>query len=149
MSTVDLRSILDEADVAKIRDGYSEDVMMGAARGDLVAVYPPIQGWFDHFFTELYDRELLQPRLRESAILAMMVGRPNAIPLAFHTYWGLAEGLSVEELLRIAMLSGTYTGIDKFNLAAATIYERSGNDDRAYVLRAEAYCWGIKCDAFE
>ena len=35
------------------------------------------------------------------------------------------------------------------NLTAATIYERAGNDGRAYVLRAEAYCWGIKCDAFE
>ena len=32
------------------------------------------------------------------------------------------------------------------NLLAAAIYERAGNDERAYVLRAEAYCWGIKCD---
>ncbi len=35
------------------------------------------------------------------------------------------------------------------NLAAAMIYERAGNDDRAYVLRAKAYCWGIKCDDFD
>ncbi len=37
----------------------------------------------------------------------------------------------------------------KIHLDAALIYERAGNDDRAYVLRAEAYCWGTECDDFD
>ena len=53
----------------------------------------------------------LQPDDRQRCLITILATRPEEFPLAIHTYVGLMEGISIEEMRNIFFLVGVYSGV--------------------------------------
>ncbi|HKP64416.1 MAG TPA: carboxymuconolactone decarboxylase family protein [Polyangiales bacterium] len=88
--------------------------MSAANSGALRDIYPPLQSWGEEVSATFYDRPgPLTAKDRERCIIALVTLLGATLPLAIHIYWGLMEGLSVEEICHTIGLSGCYGGLPK------------------------------------
>lgn len=114
----DLLTILSDADLAALRGGYDYAVMEGAFTASVINPYGPGGAWVkaqtDHFYAvERTGQASLAPIDREKCVLAILAPR-GGTELAIHIYWGLALGLSVQAVLDIFFLAGTYSGVPAY-----------------------------------
>jgi len=117
MSDADVRRILTDEELERLREGYDRAAMWAGARRAVVMPFPPTERWLEFLGAELYDPERFEPRERERVLIGIFAGRPEEMTLSVHAYWGLAEGLSVEDIARTLALSGMYTGIGNYTLS--------------------------------
>jgi len=117
MSDADVRNILSDDAIERLRAGYDREAMWGGARTAVVLPFPPTEGWLDFLGNELYDPEVFDPAQRERVLIGIFAGRPDDLTLSVHTYWGLVEGLSVDEISRTLVLAGMYTGIGNYTIS--------------------------------
>lgn len=111
----DIRSILTEAQLGVLRGGYRRAVMDMVATKVVTGPYPPASGLVafaaERFFNDAPP--VLAPADRERCLLAIFAaGRRPAFAMAVHVYWGLMEGLTVDEIAEIVSLSALYGGLD-------------------------------------
>ena len=59
----------------------------------------------------------LAPAQREAVIIATVAAERDTFVLSGHLYWGLMEGLSVENLADILLTVASYSGINNFRLS--------------------------------
>lgn len=115
----DLRTLLAHDELERLRGGYDAAAMNEGARRATSAPYPPVGPLVDALIDGLYgDKAVLPGARREQLLLALLASRA-ASPriLAVHLYWGLMEGLTLDEVGATLMLVGAYEGIDRFSEA--------------------------------
>lgn len=121
----DLLTVLTDADLETLRANYSYATMEAAFTKSVIAPYGPGGQWVsaqtDHFYAGEADDSLSLPALdREKCVLALLAGR-GGTELAIHVYWSLALGLSVQGLLDIFFLAGTYGGVPAYKTGLDTL----------------------------
>jgi len=117
MSDADVRKILTDEELERVRAGFDSAAMWNSARTAVVLPFPPTEHWLGFLGEELYNPERFDPAQRERVLIGIFAGRPEKLTLSVHLYWGLAEGLSVDEIARTLALAGMYTGIGNYTLS--------------------------------
>ncbi|MBM4342878.1 MAG: hypothetical protein FJ100_05830 [Deltaproteobacteria bacterium] len=111
----DVRSMLTETQLGVLRGSYRRGVMHMIATKIVAAPYPPASGLVDFAAERFYNEAppILTHADRERCLIALFAsGRRPAFAMAVHVYWGLMEGLTVDEIAEIISLSALYAGLD-------------------------------------
>lgn len=120
MST-DLRQILDDAAVARLRAAYVPEAMLSSGRASVADAFPPAAGYVHWVIDHLYDPAVMPPKERERCLIALLgQSDPGTFTLAIHIYWGLMEGLTVSDVLTTLALVGAYGGMQRYAIGQAT-----------------------------
>jgi alkylhydroperoxidase/carboxymuconolactone decarboxylase family protein YurZ len=117
----ELQLILTPHEISLIRQGYQADPAWLAdyPQATYGAMYPGGANAFDSFVQSLYvhGKTPRKPPTtgingadRERSIIAVLASQGNASFLAIHFYWGLAEGLSVNDMCQVILITGGYSG---------------------------------------
>jgi alkylhydroperoxidase/carboxymuconolactone decarboxylase family protein YurZ len=110
----DLRTRLSAVALTKLRDAYDPAVMSHGNVAALRDIYPPLSGWGEEVSATFYDRPgPLTAKDRERCLIALITMLGATLPLGIHVYWGLMEGLSIEEICHTIGLSACYGGLPK------------------------------------
>ena len=119
----DLASALSEAALASLRAHYSADFMLAASRASVAAPHPASGPYVEAVIKGFYDGARMAPRERERVLVALFAAQSVApsLFLAVHLYWGLMEGLSVDDLADTMGLSGLYTGLAHYTAGLKTL----------------------------
>lgn len=118
-----LSAILTEAQIAALVNGYAAEPawLASVPTQKCNGLYPAganaFNGFMDSLFTHFDAKgEVVRPTTgisgadRERCIITILAsGQANA-ELAIHFYWGICEGLSVEALCQILLVTGSYSG---------------------------------------
>jgi alkylhydroperoxidase/carboxymuconolactone decarboxylase family protein YurZ len=119
----DLTTLLPEATLARLRAGYSHDAMVAANLAAVERVAPQLASWNAAIAAPFYDtKAILKPIDRERCLIALIATSGPPISLAMHVYWGLMEGLGVEEILHILALTGCYGGLPRTMFGIETMH---------------------------
>ena len=114
-----LVNILQPAALQTLRDAYDDDTMTNALSMALPLQYPAAQEYIDALRHAFYGSPgpapLLRADSRERCLIGILASRGANRNLAIHIYAGLMQGIPVEEIGHILLLTGAYTGVD--NLA--------------------------------
>jgi len=148
-----VRDVLPLPKLQLLRDRYRREEAIAAVSSILPFVYDKSRDYnaaVTHaFYGDLPSdtrstREALSVQDRERCLIALLCSRGVPETLAVHIYLGLMEGISVEEVANILMLTGMYTGIDRFVTGLATeltalkalgeLVDENGRLDAAFVL---------------
>ena len=111
----DVREILTEEALAELKKHYDVELMTTVATAIAWKPYPPAQGIIAAVGARFYEStKQMSGRDREMCLITILAsGGFPAFALAGHIYWGLMEGLSVDEIADILTLTGTYTGLPR------------------------------------
>jgi alkylhydroperoxidase/carboxymuconolactone decarboxylase family protein YurZ len=131
MASTDVREILTEAELTRLRDAFDLETMLVGARNSSAA-YPPASTWntwiLDRFYEAGSEDNGLAAIDRERTVIALLTAEQSGLYLAIHVYWGLATapGLSVNEIAQTMLLVGSYRGIDSFNAGLKVLQKTLG-----------------------
>lgn len=106
---------LTAAQLATLQAGYSRTVMDAVATQIVSGPYPPAAALTAFAGARFYNDAppTLSPANRERCILALFAGgRRPTFAVAVHIYWAMMEGVSVDEIAEIILLSTLYGGLD-------------------------------------
>lgn len=110
----DIRTLLSDEMLAKLRAAYEPGALVAANATATTRMYPAIEPWcagiVSTFFT---DSGPLAPRQREQCLIALLAYTGPEVSLGVHVYWGLMEGLSLDEICQVIALTGCYGGLPK------------------------------------
>jgi alkylhydroperoxidase/carboxymuconolactone decarboxylase family protein YurZ len=110
----DLRTQLSDGSLAVLRGHYDRAAMLQAASSPCSVLYPPLDPWMRETAGTIYERSHLAPRDRERCIIALLIaGGGLQISLAIHIYWGLMEGLSIDDVCQTIGIVGAYGGMQR------------------------------------
>lgn len=115
----DVREILSDDALAALRGAYDRNIMVHVATTLTMSNYTDSKDWFDFLAARHYRADDARPGMndqdRERCLIAVFAaGRRAPFALASHVYWGLMEGLSVDDVADIILLSSAYAGVDVF-----------------------------------
>jgi len=112
----DVREILGEPELARLRAGYDRDAMNRAALDALISPFPPARAFAEFVVGHFYDAERWPPDRRELCLITYFTveGGNDHVNLGTHIYWGLMEGLSPEVIGDTILLASVYSGIDNY-----------------------------------
>ena len=115
--------ILGAKRLARLRRCYSRDAMLDGASHALAGRYPGAAAIWEALRDGFYwpGEERLPPVDRERCIISLLAQQRANGELAIHFYWGLMEGLEVEEMADILVLAGHYAGISLYSNAIALL----------------------------
>jgi len=118
----DLRTQLNDDSLAELRSAYDRAAMLLAASSPCAVLYPPLDPWMRETGSTIYDRSHLAPRDRERCIIALLIaGGGLQTSVAIHIYWGLMEGLSVDDVCQTIGIVGAYGGMQRVAFGLATL----------------------------
>lgn len=128
MSPTDVRTLLNVEQIDALRDAYRREVMVHAITNGAKATYGGSAAFLDSIGLRFYvesDREgRMSARDRERTIIsALSASRGAGFAQAIHFYWGLMEGLSVEDIAEIVTLVGGYCGVETYTDSMFTLSE--------------------------
>jgi alkylhydroperoxidase/carboxymuconolactone decarboxylase family protein YurZ len=107
-------TILSDEVLSILRRGYDARRMSAANVTAISAAYPGLRSWAAETSATFFDRQnAIAPRDRERCIVALLAYDGPPLSLAVHIYWGLMEGLSVDEVCETVALTGCYGGLPK------------------------------------
>lgn len=110
----DLRTLLPDAALAKLRQAYDPAVMSAANVGALATAYPPLGPWAAETAGTFFERPgPLSAKDRERCVIAFLALTGPPMSLGVHVYWGLMEGLGVDEICHVMALAACYGGLPK------------------------------------
>jgi alkylhydroperoxidase/carboxymuconolactone decarboxylase family protein YurZ len=96
----------------KLQSGY--DFMKAATGGAVKKCYPASAGWVAQVIESQYSGKPIAPKDRERTLIALLASKADGPFMCIHVYWGLMEGLSLEEVAHTLFLTGCYCGMDAF-----------------------------------
>lgn len=112
----DLRTLLSDEALARLRAAYDSVVMLNANVRAMSETYPPLAAWLRSTGEELFGHgAVLAPRDRERCIIAVLARSSPPLSFAMHLYWGLMEGLSVNEVCATVSLVACYGGLPELS----------------------------------
>ena len=115
----DLRTLITADELARLRAAYDSKAMNEGARKATSAPFPPSSTFVDAVINTFYGPSAVIPAVRREQVLIAIIASHAGMRriLAVHLYWGLMEGLSIEEICATLLLVGTYDGIDNYSEA--------------------------------
>lgn len=120
----DLRTILDSSQLAALREAYDPNAMRAAMLKTIVEPYPPLGPWNESIAATFYaESSPLRAIDRERCLLAILSTQSVPVSLAIHVYWGLMEGIAVEEICHIQTLAACYAGVPALSRSLPTTHE--------------------------
>lgn len=105
-----LANVLSAAELEKLRVGYDKRVFLEANQHAFSDAYPPLGPWTSAVAALLYGDDPLSPQQRELCLITLLAFRAPGLALATHVYWGLMEGLTVQQVCHAVSLAGCYGG---------------------------------------
>jgi alkylhydroperoxidase/carboxymuconolactone decarboxylase family protein YurZ len=121
----DLTTFLTDAEIAALRAGYDRAAMTRSVIGTVGRSFAGIVPLFEVLEAEIYDPAKMHPQDRQRVILALVAPRANAVTLSAHTYWALAEGLSLRDVYQVLAVAAFYAGVDAFAHCAFLLRNRT------------------------
>lgn len=134
-SPKDLTLILTRDDLKLLRDGYDPKVFLGAA--PRMIRYFKAGGMTDWFGRTVFNpidvkqnvetsgeaaQTTLTPAFREAVVLSVLaMTQRDPASMSAHIYWGLMEGLSVENIADVFMTVAAYAGADNFRFTTSLL----------------------------
>ena len=110
----DLRTLLDDASLDRLREGYDPTALLRANVVATEQVYPPAGPWCAGIASSFFGPDTpLKPVDRERCLVGLLAYTGPDISLSVHIYWGLMEGLSLAEASQTVALTGCYGGLPK------------------------------------
>jgi alkylhydroperoxidase/carboxymuconolactone decarboxylase family protein YurZ len=109
----ELGAVLGDEALIRLRGAYRPEQMAAANVTGMGQLFPPLAEWNAQVARTFYADEALRPIDRERSLITLLTYTGPPISLAVHFYWGLMEGLSVDEIGRIVGLVGCYGGLPK------------------------------------
>ena len=110
----DIRALLSDEQLARLRAAYDAGAFVRAEVRLFATAFPPLAHWNEAIATTFYAPSAALAAVdRERCIIALLAHTGQELPLAFHIYWGLMEGLSVEEIGYTVGLAGCYGGVSR------------------------------------
>lgn len=116
----ELERILTPEEIRLLREGYEADpaCLANDSQAHYDGMYPGGAKAFDAFVQSVYvhgnpkapPTTGISGKDRERVVIALLASQPNTYFLAIHFYWGLVEGLSVDDMCRILLIVGGYNG---------------------------------------
>ena len=120
----DLRTILSSSQLSALRAAYDPEAMRAAMIRTIAEPYPPLGPWNEAIAATFYDAASpLKAVDRERCLLAILSSANVPTSLAIHVYWGLMEGLSVEEICHIQTLAACYSGVPSLSRSLPALHE--------------------------
>lgn len=115
----DVRTLLTDEDLGRLRAAYDAAAMNEGARRATSTPYPPAGPLVDAIIDTLYGPSAILPGVRREQVLIALVASHTGMRriLAVHLYWGLMEGLSIDEIAATLALVAAYDGIDNYSEA--------------------------------
>jgi len=120
-------TILNAAQLAILRAQFDPAEMNAVMGAPLPAAYPACEPYLETIGDLFYggvsgdtSGSPLSAKNRERCLVAILSTRGAGFNLALHMYMAIALDVSPKEVVHIALLAGTYTGIDNFAGATAT-----------------------------
>jgi alkylhydroperoxidase/carboxymuconolactone decarboxylase family protein YurZ len=110
----DLRTILSASDLEVLRETYHKDHALDASMGGFATAYPPLAEWSETAGRMFFHDKTLAPRQRELCLITLLTHRAPGVCLANHMYWGLMEGVSVDEICQAVGLAACYSGLPSY-----------------------------------
>jgi alkylhydroperoxidase/carboxymuconolactone decarboxylase family protein YurZ len=113
---------LSEQRLAQLRAAYDRKVMNAAMLEAIAEGYPALLEWNQAIGSTFYaSQQPLAAKDRERCMIALLTQSGPPMSLAIHVYWGLMEGLSVEEICHVAALAACYAGVSRLAVALPVI----------------------------
>lgn len=110
----DLRTIVTEPTLRALRTAYSPEAMLAANLAAVSRVAPQLAAWNDAIAATFYGpTSPLTPRERERCLITLITTTGPGVCLAMHVYWGLMEGIGIDEMIFLVGLAGCYGGLPK------------------------------------
>ncbi|MBK9258363.1 MAG: hypothetical protein IPM54_00840 [Polyangiaceae bacterium] len=116
----ELESILTPEEIRLLREGYAADTacLANDSQAHYDGMYPGGARAFDAFVQSVYvhgnpkapPTTGISGKDRERVVIALLASQSNTYFLAIHFYWGLVEGLSVNDMCQTLLLVGGYNG---------------------------------------
>lgn len=115
----DVRTLLSDEELGRLRAAYDAAAMNEGARRATSTPYPPAAAFVDAIIDTLYGPHAVLPGARREQILLAIIASHTGMRriLAVHLYWGLMEGLSLDDIGATLMLVAVYDGIDNYSEA--------------------------------
>ncbi len=109
-----LAGSLDLRKLALLRSAYVASEMASANVRGIGELAPDLERWNAEIARTFYGSGgPLAPVNRERCLVTLLAHTGPLLPFGVHVYWGLMEGLTVEELCQIVGLVGCYGGLPK------------------------------------
>ena len=114
----DLRTLLSSEALRKLRSSYDAGVMSEAMASTVARPYSPLSPWNDGIAHTFYAASSpLASVDRERCLIALLTCTGPDLSLAVHVYWGLMEGLSIDEVCHTIGLAASYAGVPRLAYA--------------------------------
>lgn len=118
-----LQTMLSASKLDLLRSKYEPAFMVKSNVEAIAAIAPRYVGWNEAVGATFYAPDApVKPIDRERCLIALLTISGPEISLALHVYWGLMEGLSVEEIAHVAALAGCYGGLPRSMFGLQTIH---------------------------
>lgn len=110
----DLRTRLSDESLRTLRAAYDSQRMAAANVTAIATTYPPLAAWAQETSATFFERpSVISAKDRERCIIALLTQVGPALSLSVHVYWGLMEGLSLDDVCQTVALVGCYGGLPK------------------------------------
>jgi alkylhydroperoxidase/carboxymuconolactone decarboxylase family protein YurZ len=120
----DLKTILGDEQITALRAGYDPHAMRAAMLKTIIEPYPALGPWNEGIAASFYaDQSPLRAIDRERCLLAVLSISAVPVSLAIHIYWGLMEGITVEETCHILGLAACYAGVPALSRSLPTLHD--------------------------
>jgi alkylhydroperoxidase/carboxymuconolactone decarboxylase family protein YurZ len=105
---------LDENILLRFRSAFDPNRMSSANVAALARAHPKMRAWAEETTATFFGpTSVLSARDRERCIIALLVGTGTPLSLAVHIYWGLMEGITLEEVRETIALVVCYAGLPR------------------------------------
>jgi alkylhydroperoxidase/carboxymuconolactone decarboxylase family protein YurZ len=110
----ELQVALTQGQLEALRNAYDAGAMRNAMLAAISNSYPALDNWNRAIDATFYQSDRpLAPRDRERCLIAILSLGSPPLSLAIHVYWGLMEGLGVDELRHVVALAACYGGVPR------------------------------------
>jgi alkylhydroperoxidase/carboxymuconolactone decarboxylase family protein YurZ len=116
-----LSALITPSELEQLRTAYDKRAFLGANQNAFVEAYPPLASWIQATSNLLYADGPISTQQRELCLITLLAYRSPGLALATHVYWGLMEGLSLEQVCHAASIAGCYGGFPTLGDAIVVI----------------------------
>ena len=117
-----LPDVLSQAELDRLREAYDGASLVAANAEAFGRPYQRLAAWGPTVATLFYAPDPIPPRERELCMITLLAYRSPGLALANHLYWGLMEGLSVEQACQAIGLAGCYCGLPTYNESVFVVH---------------------------